>query len=65
MATYLENLITARDAIAAAIAANPIRDSYNIDGQQVSRADLSERLKSLNDSIAANDCGEYESYGLL
>lgn len=50
MATYAENLITARDAYATELALGNVKPSYNIDGQQVS---WNEYRKSLLDSIAS------------
>ena len=53
MATALENLITARDAIALAIANNAGKPSYSSDGQSVSYGDLMKQLNDLNAQIAA------------
>ena len=53
MATALENLISARDDITAAIAANAGKPSYSIDGQSVSWGDLMKQLNELNAAISA------------
>lgn len=67
MATYLENLTTARDQIAAnlaAITANP-KPNYSIDGQSVSWQGLFDSymssLSSLDAQIAAADPVHVES----
>jgi hypothetical protein len=69
MATYLENLTTTRDQIAAnlvEITADP-KPNYSIDGQTVSWADLfrtyTEQLAALNKTLAAADPFELESIG--
>lgn len=69
MATYNENLITARDNIAAALAdmtANPKPD-YMVDGQRVLWAGLFEsymnQLAALNKAIDADSPQELTSYG--
>lgn len=53
MATALENLISARDAIAQAIADNAGKPNYSIDGQSVSYDSLMSQLTNLNSQIAA------------
>lgn len=53
MATYAENLIAAREALAAALAANPTAVSYSIDGQSVSWGELWDRLAKMDAAIAA------------
>ncbi len=53
MATYLENLITARETLAAALATGAGKPNYSIDGQQVSWGDLCDRLEKLDKAIAA------------
>lgn len=69
MATYLENLCTARDQIAAnlaAITANPKPD-YSIDGQTVSWQSLFNayvaQLAALNGQLAAGEPFEEQSQG--
>ncbi|HEX4132478.1 MAG TPA: hypothetical protein VHZ24_20775 [Pirellulales bacterium] len=69
MSNLLQNLITARDNIAAnlaAITANP-KPSYSIDGQRVSWQALcdsySRQLVALNAQIAAADPFEITSLG--
>ena len=52
MATYLENLVTARETLAAALAANAGRPNYSIDGQSVSWGELYDRIKKLDEAIA-------------
>lgn len=61
MATYRENLITARDEIAerlAAISANP-KPNYSLDGESYSWADyfdmLSRNLKNIEEAIQRAD----------
>lgn len=53
MATYLENLQTARDRLAAALAANAGRPNYTIDGESFDFESLVRRIKSLDDAIGA------------
>lgn len=53
MATYLENLITARDNLAATLAEHGHKPDYSIDGQSVNWSELRKRLRDLNDDIAA------------
>jgi hypothetical protein len=48
----LQNLLAARSAIIAAMAANPAAPDYNIDGQQVTRSSLYTQLESLNRAIS-------------
>jgi len=69
MATYLENLTTARDQVAAnlaAITADPKPD-YTIDGQTVAWQSLYdsylEQLQRLNAQIAEADPFEFHSRG--
>ena len=69
MATYLENLQTARDQIAAnlaAITAEP-KPNYSIDGQSVSWQDLCDaylrQLAAIDAQIAAAEPGEVQSRG--
>lgn len=53
MATYLENLQTARDTLAAALATNAGKPNYSIDGQSVTWGELMDRLAKLDAAIAA------------
>lgn len=54
MATYLENLITARDNLAAALAAGAGKANYSIDGQTVSYGELFDRWQKLEAMIASS-----------
>lgn len=71
MATYAQNLITARDNFAAELAtqsANP-KPSYSLDGESYSWPDyyrfLREQIKDLNEQIANADGGfEVRSQGV-
>lgn len=65
MATYEQNLVTARDNLAAALAsatANPC-PNYSIDGQTVSFADyidsLNRQIDTINAKIAAGTPFEF------
>lgn len=69
MATYLENLTTARDNIAARLAeitARP-KPSYDVDGQRVEWNDyfktLTDQLDKLNATINGANVYEEESIG--
>lgn len=53
MATYLENLTTAREALAAKLALVAGTRNYNIDGQQVDTGELFKRIEILDNAIAA------------
>lgn len=59
MATPAENIQAAIDAIAAAIAANPLAISYSIDGQSVDRSLLVKKLADLQ-AIQASLSGPLE-----
>lgn len=70
MATFLENLIAARDQVAAhlvTISTNP-KPNYKIDGQSVSWQSLfdsyTRQLASLNALIATAEPAECESWGV-
>ena len=70
MATFLENLVAARDNIAAnlaALTADP-KPNYSIDGQSVSWQSLFDsylsQLEKLDAQIAAADPFEIHSQGL-
>lgn len=51
MATYFENLITAREVLAAKLAVVAGTRNYNIDGQQVDTGELFKRLELLDKQI--------------
>lgn len=53
MATYLENLITARETLAASLAANAGRPNYTIDGETFDFNGLMDRIAKLDAAIAA------------
>lgn len=69
MATYLENLTTARDnyaSILASISASP-KPSYNVEGQAFSWTEyqkfLTEMVSGLNTQIAAGEPFEFVTEG--
>ena len=53
MATDLENLLTARANLYAALAEHGHKRNYSVDGQSVDTDSLWRRLKMLDDAIAA------------
>lgn len=53
MATRLENLEAARDALAASLAANAGRPNYSIDGETITFGELCDRMAKLDEMIAA------------
>lgn len=53
MATYLENLQTARERLAAALAANAGRPNYTIDGESFDFDSLVRRIAMLDEAIGA------------
>ena len=59
MATYLENLQTARETLAAALATNAGRVNYTIDGETLNFGELCDRLAKLDAAITAAQ-GPYE-----
>jgi hypothetical protein len=61
MATYVENLQTAREALAAALAENAGRPNYTIDGETFDFGELIDRLAKLDAAIAAGQ-GPVEVY---
>lgn len=69
MATYLENLTTARDNIAARLAeiTAQAKPSYDVDGQRVEWNDyfksLTEQLAALNEQINGAGVFEEQSQG--
>lgn len=66
MATAAENIQTAIDALAEAIAANPTAVSYSIDGQSVSHSEAVAKLKSLTEVLGTlQGPVEVESYGVV
>lgn len=50
---YLDDLITARDTLAAAIKDNAGKPDYSIDGQSVSWTSIISQLEALERQIAA------------
>lgn len=68
MATFAQNLETARNAYAAELAAGNVKPSYSIDGQSVSwneyRSNLMEMIEKLDAKLASADPVETVSYGL-
>jgi len=52
MATRLENLETARDVLAAALATNAGRPDYSIDGETITFSTLMDRMAKLDAMIA-------------
>lgn len=66
MATYSENLQTARNVLAAALAANAGRPNYTIDGETFDFNGLMDRLAKLDAAIAvAQGPVEVETQGLV
>ena len=59
MATVLENLTTAREALAAALATGAGKPNYTIDGQSVSWGELCDRMAKL-DAMIATAAGPWE-----
>ena len=53
--TALEDLITARDTLAAAIKDNAGKPNYSVDGQSVSWSTIYDNLAKLNKLIAETD----------
>lgn len=65
MATYAENLTTARNALALALATGAAKPNYVIDGQSVSWGELCDRIKKLDEAIAvANGPWEIVTEGM-
>lgn len=66
MATYLENLQTARERLAESLAANAGRPNYSIDGETISFGELCDRIAKLDAAIAAAQGPvEVETQGLV
>ncbi len=53
MATYLENLQTARDTLAAALATNAGKPNVSFDGETISWGELFDRLAKIDAAITA------------
>lgn len=66
MATYLENLQAARENLAAALVTQAGRPNYSIDGETLDFNGMMDRLKKLDDAIAAAQGPvEVETQGLV
>ena len=52
MPTDIDNLIAARSALYAALAANAGKPNYSIDGQSVTWGELMDRIDKLNAAIS-------------
>ncbi len=66
MATYLENLVTARDNLAAALATYAGRPNVNFEGESVDYGELFKRWQSLSEIIAqAGGPVEEETQGIV
>lgn len=64
MATYLENLRTARDKLSEALAKNAGRPNYTVDGQTFDFNGLLDRIAKLDAAIAAAEGPtEFETLG--
>jgi len=51
VATDLQNLVTARSALYAALATNAGKPNYNIDGQSFTWGELMDRIEKINAAI--------------
>ncbi len=56
---YLDDLVTTRDTLAAALKNNAGSPNYNVDGQSFTWGELWDRLEKLNRLIAAGE-GPFE-----
>lgn len=66
MATYIENLQAAREALAAALAANAGKPNVSFDGESYTWGELFDRLAKLDAAIAAGQGPvEIETQGLV
>lgn len=66
MATYLENLVAAREALAAALVTQAGRPNYSIDGESFAFGELCDRIAKLDAAIAAAQGPvEVETQGLV
>jgi len=66
MATYAENLIAAREALAAALVTQAGRPNYSIDGESFDFNGMMDRLAKLDAAIAAAQGPvEVETQGLV
>ena len=59
MATDLENLMTARSNLLEALAQHGHKRNYTVDGQTFDTGELWDRLKKMNEQIAAAG-GQFE-----
>ena len=59
MATDAENLAAAKSALLATLAANGHKPNYSIDGQSVSWGELWDRIKKIDEALAATE-GPFE-----
>lgn len=66
MPSYLENLQTARNTLAAALATNAGRPNYSIDGESMNFGELLDRIEKLDKAIAvAQGPVEVETQGVV
>lgn len=66
MATYIENLQTARETLAAALAANAGKPNVSFDGESISWGELFDRMAKLDAAIASGQGPvEVETRGIL
>lgn len=66
MATYLENLQTARERLAAALAESAGKPNVSFDGESISWGELCDRLAKLDAAIAAGQGPiEAETIGMV
>jgi hypothetical protein len=66
MATYLENLTAAREALAAALVTQAGRPNYSIDGESLDFNGMLDRIAKLDAAIAtAQGPVEVETEGLV
>ncbi len=59
---YVDDLISARDTLAAALKANAGKPNYSIDGQSVTWGELLDRIQKLNEAINVAQ-GPFEEIG--
>lgn len=66
MATYIQNLQAAREALAASLAANAGKPNVSFDGETISYGELCDRLAKIDAAIAAGQGPvEVETQGLV
>jgi ABC-type glycerol-3-phosphate transport system substrate-binding protein len=66
MATYVENLQAAREALAASLAANAGKPDVSFDGETISWGELFDRIAKLDTAIASGQGPvEVETQGLV